>query len=169
MQLKVITIFIILLNSCIVQAQVIIPEDNINISTYPSFYQQTVQKINNIIPNKTNYYGQPLSVFLSSLTQNNIVIKNFQPGPFNNKFVRFGFLWNFQTEEDVLYSDYVQPEIRVFFQQSYNYEQISTMMSTNGYHSYWNPQAENFFKNLIIDKIEFWYVNGLTDKTSPPK
>ena len=151
------------------KAQIMIPADNVSISTYPSFYQQTVQNLNNIIPNKTIYYNQPLSLLLTSLSQNNIIIKDFQPGPFNNKFLRFKFLWNLQTEEKVLYSDYVQPEVRVFFQQPYNYQQISTMMDTNGYHSYWNPEAENFFKNLIIEKIEFWYVNGLTDKTSPPK
>lgn len=30
-------------------------------------------------------------------------------------------------------------------------------------------RAENFFKDLIIDKIEFWYVRGLTDNSANPK
>lgn len=151
------------------KAQVIIPEDNINISTYPSFYQQTVQKINNIIPDKTNYYGQPFSVFINALSQNNLTVKSFQPGPFNNQLLKISFLWNRDIDKVRMDHDFVEPFIYIDFQQPYNYQQISTIMSTNGYHSYWNPQAENFFKNLIIEKIEFWYVNGLTDKTSPPK
>lgn len=29
--------------------------------------------------------------------------------------------------------------------------------------------AENFFKDLLIDIIEFWYVRGLTDNSENPK
>ncbi len=167
MKIKVTAIFIILLNSCIAQAQ--IPDEPMTLAEYPAFYNSTVQKLNVIIPNKTNYYGQPLSVFLNALSQNSIVIKSYDPGPYNNKLLSFSFIWNHDTLVNAWRNNYIDPIVRVYFQQPYNYEQISTMMSTNGYHSYWNPQAENFFKNLIIDKIEFWYVNGLTDKTSPPK
>jgi len=139
------------------------------LAEYPAFYNSTIQKLNVIIPNKTNYYGQPLSLFLNALNQNNVVIKSYDPGPFNNKLLSFRFIWNWDVSRQRMDNGYAEPIIYIFFQQSYNYHQISTMMSTDGYHSYWNPQAENFFKNLIIEKIEFWYVNGLTDKTSPPK
>jgi len=167
MQLKVITIFIILLNSCIAQAQV--PDEPLTLAEYPAFYNSTVQKLNIIIPNKTNYYGQPLSLFLNALNQNNVVIKSYDPGPFNNRLLKLRLIWNYETLLALRENNYVEPFIYIDFQQPYNYQQISTMMSSDGYYSYWNPQAENFFKNLIIEKIEFWYVNGLTDKTSPPK
>lgn len=153
-------------NACTAQIQ--IPEDNITIAQYPNFYNQTVQKMNNIIPNKTYYYGKPLSVFLTALSQNNIIIKSYEPAPYNNKLMWFTFLWNRDVYHQVLDLDYVEPEIFIYFQQSFSYPQ-ATVIFNNDYHSYWNLQAENFYKNLIIEKIEFRYVNGLTDKTSPPR
>lgn len=146
-----------------------IPDEPMTISQYPAFYNETIQKMNNIIPNKTQYYGKPLSVFLAALNQNNIVIKSYDPGPYNNKLLSFTFVWNRDIRLMRYQLDYVEPEIRIFFQQPFNYQQASTMLSTNGYYSYWNVQAENFFKDIIVEKIEFWYVSGLTDKNSPPK
>lgn len=35
--------------------------------------------------------------------------------------------------------------------------------------SCWNSLVENFYKNLIIKQIEFWYVRGLTNKAQAPK
>jgi len=65
-------------------------------------------------------------------------------------------------------NDYAQPYIAVYFQQPFNYQQ-ATVIFNNYYHSYWNSDAENFYKNLIIEKIEFWYVRGLTDISMNPK
>lgn len=150
------------------KAQIQIPEDQITIMQYPTFYNNTIQRLYNIIPNKTNYYGQPLSVFLNALSQNNVLIKSYQPGPYNNKLLSFNFLWNMDVRNQRLDLNYVEPMIYIDFQQPFNYPE-ATVILNNGYHSYWNPDAENFYKNLIIEKIEFWHVNGLTDKTSPPK
>jgi hypothetical protein len=44
---------------------------------YPSFYNQTVSNLNNIIPNKTNYYNNSLSVFLQKLSQNSLIIQSY--------------------------------------------------------------------------------------------
>ena len=144
------------------------PDEPMTISQYPTFYDETVQKMNNIILNKTQYYGQPLSVFLRALHQKNIIIKSYDAGPYNNKFLKFAFVWNMDVEHSILDKDYVQPYIYITFQQPFNYQQAVGIMN-NDYHSYWNTQAENFYKNLIIEKIEFWYVSGLTNKSAAPK
>ena len=158
----------LLFNSCIAQIQ--IPEDAITITEYPAFYAQTVQKMNNIIPNKTQYYGKPLSAFLSALRQNNLIVKEYNPAPFNdNKLLIFSFLWNRFIDKPRMDKDYVKPYIYIYVQQPFDFQQASTMMSTNGYHSYWNPQAENFFKDQIIEKIVFKYVGGLTNKHAADK
>lgn len=146
-----------------------VPDEPMTISEYPAFYAQTVNKLNNIIPNKTNYYGQPLSAFLNVLNQNNIIVKKYNPAPFNNKLLELSFFWNMDVRIAATNNNYAQPHIAIYFQQPFNYQLATTMMSTNGYHSYWNPQAENFFNDLIIDKIEFWYVRGLTDNSANPK
>ncbi len=149
-------------------AQIQIPEDNITIEGYPTFYTQTVNKLNNIIPNKTYYYGKSLSTFLQVLKQNNIFAKEYDPGPYDNKLLKLSFLWNRDIDKLRMQYNYANPYVLIYFQHPFDYQQAVSIMK-NGYHSYWNPQAENFFKDLIVEKIEFWYVNGLTDKNSPPK
>lgn len=146
-----------------------VPDEPMTIAEYPGFYTQTINKLNHIIPDKSNYYGQSLSVFLQALSQNNVKIKSYEPAPFNNKQLTLSFVWNREIRMGRYENNYVEPYINIYFQQPFNYQLATTMMSTNGYHSYWNPQAENFFKDLIIDKIEFWYVRGLTDNSANPK
>lgn len=145
-----------------------IPDEPMTISEYPAFYTQTVNKLNNIIPNKTNYYGQPLSAFLQTLSQNNIIVKEYVPTLFNNKQIELSFLWNRDVRIAAIDNNYVEPYISIYFQQEYDYPQ-ATIIFNNNYHSYWNTTAENFYKNLIIKKIEFWYVRGLTNKAQAPK
>lgn len=145
-----------------------IPDESMDIAEYPNFYNQTISKLNNIIPNKTSYYGQPLSVFLQALSQNNIIVKEYVPTLFNNKQIELSFLWNRDVRIAAISSNYVEPYISIYFQQEYDYPQ-ATIIFNNNYHSYWNSNAENFYKNLTIKKIEFWYVNGLTNKSSGPK
>jgi len=150
--------------SCTAQIQ----DEPMTIAEYPTFYTQTINKLNNIIPNKNNYYGQPLSVFLQALIQNNIIIKEYEPAPFNNKLLKLSFTWNRDVRIGRYNLNYVEPYINIYFQQPFNYPQ-ATVIFNNNYHSYWNPAAENFYKNIIIEKIEFWYVRGLTDNSMNPK
>ena len=145
-----------------------IPDEPMTIAEYPAFYTETINKLNNIIPNKTNYYGQPLSVFLQALDQSNVIVKKYNPAPFNNKLLELSFFWNMDVRIAATNNDYAQPYIAVYFQQPFNYQQ-ATVIFNNYYHSYWNSDAENFYKNLIIEKIEFWYVRGLTDISMNPK
>lgn len=158
---------IIFFNFSIAQTQ--ITNDAISMAEYPNFYTQTVNKLNNIIPNKMSYYGQPLSVFLQALNQNNITVKNYNPGPYNNKHLKLSFIWDLDTVINIgKNNNYVEPFLAIYFQQPFNYQQATGVLN-NGFHSYWNPAAENFYKNLIIEKIEFWYVRGLTDNSMNPK
>ncbi len=139
------------------------------IGEYPAFYTQAINKLNNIIPNKTNYYGQLLSVFLQALNQNNIIVKEYEPAPFGSaKLLHSSFLWNSEIRTGRYNNNYVEPYINIYFQQPFNF-QDATVILNNNYYAHWNSAAENFYKNLIIEKIEFWYVRGLTNKSSNPK
>ncbi|MNY30473.1 hypothetical protein D3C86_1645840 [compost metagenome] len=73
-----------------------------------------------------------------------------------------------EVESKIWRSGYVEPYIYIYFQQPFIYQQAEEIMK-NGYYTYWNPQADNFFKDRIVEKIVFKYVNGLTDKHSPDK
>ncbi|MCY0969532.1 hypothetical protein [Chryseobacterium wangxinyae] len=135
---------------------------------YITFYSNVVPKLNLLVPNKTQYYGQSLLAFLQALNQNNIIVKEYEPAPFNNKLLKLSFTWNRDLRIGRYDHNYVEPYISIYFQQPFNYPQ-ATVIFNNNYHSYWNPAAENFYKNLIIEKIEFWYVRGLTDNSMNPK
>ncbi len=131
---------------------------------YPSFYNQTVSNLNNIIPNKTNYYNNSLSVFLQKLSQNSLIIQSYYP---DSSYLRLMFVGDAETRSEIRKKDYANPYIDVYFNQPFDFQQATTIM--NQYHWFWNTASENFYKNLIIKKIEFYDVSGLTDKDSPPK
>lgn len=139
----------------------------ISLTDYPIFYTKVVSKLNNIIPNKTNYYGKPLSIFLQTLSQNNLVIKAYDPVPYHDNLLKLMFIGDAESISKIWRNNYVDPHIKITFQQPYDFQQSKTILGQ--YHWFWNTTSENFYKNLIIKKIEFYYVNGLTDKDSPPK
>lgn len=139
----------------------------ISLIDYPNFYNQTVNKLDNIIPNKTNYYGQPLSKLLQALAQNNITIKAYDPGPFDNDFLKLMFIGDAEVRTKIREYNYAQPYIAITFQNRFNFQQAQTII--NQHHWFWNSTSENFYKDLIIKKIEFWYVRGLTDNSANPK
>lgn len=139
-----------------------IPDEPMTFGEYPTFYTQTVNKLNTIVPTKSNYYGQPLSLFLGALAQKNIMIKKYEHGPFDTKSLKLSFFWNMDVRIAAMNNNYAEPYIKIYFQEPYSYPE-ATVIFNNNYHSYWNISAENFYKNFIIEKIEFWCVNGLTD------
>ncbi|UFH33825.1 hypothetical protein LNP04_09035 [Chryseobacterium sp. C-71] len=139
----------------------------INMTDYPNFYNQTIDKLDNIIPYKTNYYGQPLSLFLQALSQNGLIINAYDPGPFSNKAIKLMFVNDAETKGEIWDNSYVEPHIQITFQQPFNFQHAS--MLVDQYHWFWSPTSENFYKNLIVGKIEFWYVRGLTDNSVNPK
>ncbi|PRB02868.1 hypothetical protein CQ046_11740 [Chryseobacterium sp. MYb7] len=141
--------------------------EQITLADYPNFYNQTINKLNNIIPNKTNYYNQPLSNFLQVLSQNNLIIKAYDPGPFQDNIIKLMLIGDAETTSTIWRNNYVDPYIKVTFQQSFNFQQSQEII--NQHHWFWNPTAENFYKNLIVKKIEFYNVNGITNKNSNPK
>ena len=159
----IITLFVYF-NSCFAQ----VPNEQITIAEYPAFYTNTINKLDLIIPNKTLYYGLPFSNFLQILSQNNLTVKEYEAAAFSNKTLKIKFLWNSDVDLLRMKNGFVSPYILIYFQQPYNFQQATTIFN-NSYHSYWNTTAEKFYKDLIIEKIEFWYVRGLTDKSNNPK
>lgn len=164
MKTKILTTLMITTLFIFCRSQTVEP---ISLTNYPNFYNQTIGRLNIVIPNKTNYYGQPLSVFLQALSQNNLNIKAYDPAPFHDNLLELMFINDSESITNIWQNNYVEPQIKVTFQQPYDFQQSQTIL--NQYHWFWNTTSENFYKNLIVKKIEFYYVSGLTDKNSPPK
>ncbi|PTT21016.1 hypothetical protein DBR28_20465, partial [Chryseobacterium sp. HMWF028] len=79
---------------------------------YPNFYSQTISNLNNIIPNKANYYNQPLSVFLQHLSQNNLSIQSYYP---DSGYLRLMFVGDAETRSELRKKDYANPYIDIYF------------------------------------------------------
>ncbi|UTX46977.1 hypothetical protein [Chryseobacterium sp. MA9] len=131
---------------------------------YPNFYNQTISNLNNIIPNKTNYYNQPLSAFLQKLSQNNLSIQSYYP---DSGYLRLMFVGDAETRSEIRKKDYANPYIDIYFTQTFDFQQATAII--NQYHWFWNTTAENFYKSLIIKSITFWDTNGLTNKNGGPQ
>ena len=136
----------------------------ISTANYPNFYNQTVNKLNNIIPNKTNYYGHPLSSLIQTLTQNNLIIQAYYP---NSGYLKLMFVGNPETRTDIRNNNYVDPYIDIYFQQPFNFQDATAIIQQ--YNWFWNSTAENFYKNLIVEKIIFCSVNGISDMSNNTK
>ncbi|WP_449399399.1 hypothetical protein [Chryseobacterium wanjuense] len=128
---------------------------------YINFYNNVVPKLNSIIPNKTQFYGQNFSNFSNELQNKNINIvmlgydyKTDHDTKFQvlNIFFSDFNMWNIATE-----NSYRFPRIKITFENEIP-NQIRDLVAQ--YEGEWNPTFEQFFANMKIEKIEFIGVKG---------
>ena len=135
--------------------------EKIDMKDYPTFYNKLVANLNKVITHKKDFYGRPLSYFINELNKNNASIKVYEPGPFDNYHIKISFIDDPYTVNEIPKNKYTEPSIDIYFVKPFNFKEATKIF--NKHFSYWNPEAEEFYKDLIIDKIEFWYVNGVSD------
>ena len=133
--------------------------EKIDMKDYPPFYNKLVANLNKTIAHKKDFYGKPLSEFINELNKNEINIKVYLP--LDNYNIKINFVNDYMTSVNIGKKAYVEPYINVYFRKPYNFKEATKIL--NRHFAYWNPEAEEFYKDLIIDKIEFWYVNGVSD------
>ncbi len=128
---------------------------------YVTFYSNVVPKLNTIVPNKTQFYGQNFSNFYNELLNKNIqIIKlgyDYKTDPGSKYYVLRLFF-----EDDDLWSvasnnDYQYPWISITFENEIP-NQIKTMVLQN--QGQWNTTFVQFFSNMKIEKIKFVGING---------
>ncbi|SHG24941.1 hypothetical protein [Chryseobacterium vrystaatense] len=128
---------------------------------YITFYNELVPKLNTIIPNKTQFYGQNFSNFSNELMNKNIdiVLLNYEPkmDPGSKYYVlRLYFsnmrMWSVASENSFRY-----PSISVTFQNEIP-KQIEDIAKQNNMQ--WNNTIQQFFANMKIEKITFIGMNG---------
>lgn len=131
---------------------------------YINFYNDVVPKLNSIVPNKTEFYGQNFSTFYNELLSKNIhVVKlgyGYKEEPASKYYVlRLFFedndMWAFATKDKDNLLQY--PWISITFENEIP-SQIKDMVLQN--QGQWNNTFMQFFSNMKIEKIKFIGVNG---------
>lgn len=128
---------------------------------YINFYNDVVLKLNSIVPNKTQFYGQNFSNFYNELQSKNlnVVLLNYdtKTDPGSKYYVlRLYFapiiMWGFAIDNsyefpivDITFENEIPSQIKIMVEQS---------------NSHWNLNFVQFFANMKIEKIEFIGMNG---------
>lgn len=128
---------------------------------YIAFYNDIVPKLNSLVPNKTQFYGQNFSNFYNELQNKNLDVimidydSKTDPGTkyyVLRLFFSLTDMWSFANK-----NDYQYPWISITFQDEIP-PQIKTMVEQSN--SQWTYNMIQFFANMKIEKIKFVGVRG---------
>ncbi|WP_139368963.1 hypothetical protein [Elizabethkingia meningoseptica] len=133
---------------------------------YDVFYNETVTKLNRVIPKKTTFYGKPLSVFLDELKRNNVEpIDGLYRSYENNELwqpngLELSFIdWDMRHAINNLEQKKSYPSIEITFMETFNNAKASKVTLDN--YAQWNDNLINFYKNMIVKEIKFRNVFGV--------
>jgi hypothetical protein len=128
---------------------------------YIDFYNDVVPKLNSIIPNKTQFYGQNFSNFYNELQNKNIdiILVNYDtktdPGT-KYYILRLYFaplnMWSISTD-----NAYQFPSVSIIFENEIPNEIKDMVAQSRGQ---WTYNMIQFFANMKIEKIKFYGING---------
>ncbi|SHG24994.1 type 1 fimbrial protein [Chryseobacterium vrystaatense] len=128
---------------------------------YINFYNEVVPKLNSIVPNKTQFYGQNFSNFYNELQNKNINIIllncDTKTDPGTKYYILRLFFTNTQMWSTAIDHSFQFPSIAITFENEIP-PQIVNMLEQSG--SKWTSDYIQFFSNMKIEKIKFIGVNG---------
>ena len=128
---------------------------------YITFYNDVAPKLNSIVPNKTQYYGQNFSNFYNEIQNKNlnIVMLNYDTkmATSSEYYVLRLYFAPVISYSFAIDNSYEFPIIDITFENEIP-SQIKNMVEQSG--SQWNFNFQQFFSNMKIEKIEFMGLNG---------
>lgn len=128
---------------------------------YITFYDGVVPKLNTIIPNKTQFYGQNFSNFYNELLNKQIGIVMLDYDTKTDLDTKYYTLKLFFCDAKLLSvasdNSFRYPRVVVTFENEIP-SQIKDLVSQ--YNAQWNPVFAQFFANMKIEKIDFIGVKG---------
>ncbi|WP_332452438.1 hypothetical protein [Chryseobacterium aquaticum] len=128
---------------------------------YIAFYNDVVPKLNSIVPNKTQFYGQNFSNFYNELQSKNvnIIMLNYdtKTDPGSKYYVLKLYFAPVISYSFAIDNSYRFPSVVITFENEIP-SQIKIMVEQSN--SHWNLNFVQFFANMKIEKIEFIGING---------
>ncbi|MEI3791885.1 MULTISPECIES: hypothetical protein [unclassified Chryseobacterium] len=129
---------------------------------YINFYSEIASKLNTIVPNKTQFYGQNFSNFSNELLTKNISIIRIGIDSKTDTSPTYHVLsLNFSDRNISLVAsenEFQYPRIWITFENEIPTPQILNMLKQ--YNGEWNASFAQFFANMKIEKIVFSGING---------
>ena len=130
-------------------------------SDYIAFYNEVTPKLNAIVLNKTQFYGQNFSDFYDELHNKDINIVSIGIIGKTINTSRKNILSLYLSDEDMwkksFDNKYQEPVILITFEDKISNEIIKKVEQ---YHRKWNNDLSQVFANMKIKKIEFLGLNG---------
>ncbi|MCY0969533.1 hypothetical protein [Chryseobacterium wangxinyae] len=128
---------------------------------YVPFYNNVVPKLNTIVPNKTQFYGQNFSSFYAELLNKQLYIVEFSCDYKTDPGSKFFVLRLFFAESDMwsaaTNNSFQYPWISITFENEIPNQITAMARQTQGQ---WNSSFVQFFSNMKIEKIKFVGING---------
>jgi len=128
---------------------------------YITFYNDVVPKLNSIVPNKTQFYGQNFSNFYNELQNKNIEIIMINCDTKLEESKEYYIIDLYFCDETMLSlasgNSFRYPWVSITFQNEIP-NQIADMVKQN--HSQWNNSFVQFLSDRKIEKIKFIGVRG---------
>lgn len=135
-----------------------------NKERYVNDYNKAVPKLQQVATSKQKYYGKDFSEFLSQLEKTGVEVKGFYYKEKGLSPKIYDVILNFTNLDDSIVAEknnYFSPYAVITFQ-----EQISDKLRplTIKYHGELSKEVKDFLADRKIAKIEFFGINGLTNK-----
>ncbi|UZT98594.1 hypothetical protein ODZ84_03200 [Chryseobacterium fluminis] len=128
---------------------------------YINLYNNLVPKLNSIVPNKTQFYGQNFSSFYNEIQSKNISIVGWMHdtkiSPSSKYYVLKLFFCDMNLINIATDNSYQYPRVIITFENEIP-GQVQNLMVQH--HSTWNTNVAQFFSNMKIENIQFVGVNG---------
>ncbi|UZT98597.1 hypothetical protein ODZ84_03215 [Chryseobacterium fluminis] len=128
---------------------------------YINFYNTVVPKLKSITPGKTQFYGQPFSIFYNELQNRNInlvgLVYDTKIKPSTKYHVVSLFFCDATMISIASKNSFRYPIINITFEDEIPSHIISAIEQNN---SRWNTSLIQLFSNLKIENIKFIGING---------
>jgi len=128
---------------------------------YIIFYNDVVPKLNLLVPNKTQYYGQNFSNLHNELLNKNIDIITLDYDTRVDEETKYYVLTLFFADLNLwnvaINNSYQLPAISITFENEIP-KQIENLAKQNNMQ--WNPTISQFFASMKIESIRFIGLNG---------
>lgn len=130
---------------------------------YFNFYNKLTPKLQTIANDKTQFYNQNFEGLYKRLNEEKVTIKMFAYDTkiFNSKdnyILKIYFADN-ETRSYTIDNNYQFPIITIMFKNKIPDEIVQL---TKQYHGEWNNYMFDFFSHQIIEKIDFYGINGIS-------
>lgn len=137
---------------------------------YLNFYNSISPKLNELVPNKTQFYNQNFLNFYNEILSKNLVVQRISTdGKIDNSkqhYVLTLHFCDYGINSFAADKGYQYPVVRITFQ---NQIPDSTTNLVKQNQAYWNSTLLNEFSNILIESIEFGGINGYNNSNRTPK